>query len=82
VIEGKQDGFSRKRKARDKANLRFIKQKHWILPGILGSLFLGMIFGGTVGLTISPHLILPGAVAGMWIAGVVLGNYVMRDLLK
>jgi hypothetical protein len=82
MIEGKEEGFARKRKLRDKANLRFLKQKHFILPGIWGAMFIGFLMGGSIALTISPALIPLGALLGTWAAALALGIYILQDLQK
>lgn len=82
MIEGKEEGFIRKRKARDKANLRFLKNRHWILPGLSGSMFCGMLFGASVALSFGAEYILFGALMGTWAGFTALASYVMKDLSK
>ena len=78
----KPDAFARKRKVRDKANLRWIKNRHLVLPGFL----LLMFFGGTLGATIANSYdaaaVPLGFIAGM-LCGVALGgSFIIRDICK
>jgi hypothetical protein len=45
--EQKAEGWQRKRKARDKANLRLLKNKAWIVPSMLALVGAGFLVGGT-----------------------------------
>lgn len=45
----KPEQFERKRRMRDKAHHRFLKNRHLILPGVMSCLFAGAALGGLVG---------------------------------
>lgn len=82
MIDGKEDGFARKRKARDKAAHRFIKQQHFIIPGFVGVCFIGMVWGATIAMSFDAGWIVGGALLGTWL-GLLLGaNYILKDLHK
>lgn len=82
MIEGKEAGFARKRKARDKANLRLLKNKAMIVPGILGAALVGALAGGTIALSIGPGLAVYGLALGGGIAAAIGGPVVIRGLSR
>ena len=49
----KSEGWKRKRKARDKANLRLVKNKHWIAPSMFALVGAGFLVGGSLALGIT-----------------------------
>lgn len=80
MIEGKEDGFARKRRTRDKANRRFLKNRHMIIPGLAGLAALGGMAGATVALSIGPALSPYGFIIGAAVAYAAGGWHVVRDL--
>lgn len=78
----KPDAFEHKRKVRDKANLRWIKNRHLVMPGFLLLMFFGGMLGATIANSFDPQAIPDGAIIGM-LCGVALGgSYIVRDLTK
>jgi hypothetical protein len=82
MIEGKEEGFARKRKARDKANHRLIKNQHWIAPTVIGICLIGSVAGGTVALTFAPHQIGLGALMGSWVALLIFLHFALKELTR
>ena len=78
----KEQAFAHKRKVRDKANLRWIKNRHLVMPGFMLLLLFGGLIGGTIANSFSPATIPTGVIIGM-LCGVAFGSsYIMRDLGK
>lgn len=78
----KPDAFAHKRKVRDKANLRWVKNKHLVMPGFLLLMFFGGLLGATIANSFNPQAIPIGAVAGMLFGVALGGSYIIRDLTK
>lgn len=82
MIEGKDAGWDAKRRARDKAHKRFIKNKHFILPGMFGLILIGSLIGGTVTLTYGGRAMIDGALIGALALTMIGMGSILRDLAK
>jgi len=78
----KPDAFDRKRKVRDKANLRWVKSRHLVTPSFVALGFAGGTLAATLASDLGPEATAAAAIAGMFAAIVVGGPYVVRTLCK
>lgn len=78
----KTEAFARKRKTRDKANLRWVKNRHLVIPALGGVALLGGFAGATVAMSINSGLIAHGFIAGAVLAYGVAGWRVVKDLCE
>jgi hypothetical protein len=82
VKSGKIEGWNTKRKARDKANHRLVKNKHLIVPGLLGAALIGALCGGTIAMSFGPEMIVYGAMIGAGLAIGFGGPSIIRALTE
>lgn len=71
----KAEGFARKRKARDKANMRWMKNRH----GFFLAVAMGALVGGTVTATTAPLLMPYAVIAGAVTAGALAAQAIARN---
>ena len=74
--------FARKRKTRDKANLRWVKNRHLVLPFVGGAVLIGGLWGGTVAMSFGPQLTVHGVIVGAVGAFGLLGPAIINGLTK
>jgi hypothetical protein len=82
VIPGKEEGFARKRLARDKANRRWVKNRHLVIPAIVGVLLFGGLMGGTIAMSIAVELAIYGMCIGAGLALFIFGPSVIKELCE
>lgn len=75
----KSAAFARKRKTRDKANRRWVKSRHLVVPGFLLFIFAGGVIAGTIGEAAGVD-IAAAAVIGIVAAVAVGGPYIVKRL--
>ena len=78
----KPDAFAHKRKVRDKANLRLLKNRYLITPTFVLMAFGGGIAGGTIAGSFADDAISLGFFAGMILAILIGGSYIISGLSK
>jgi hypothetical protein len=72
--------FDYKRKQRDKANKKLIKNRHEIVPYLAGLMIVGGLAGATVGLSLSPVVTPYGALVGVFCAVIFGGNRIVEGM--
>ena len=77
----KSAAFARKRKTRDKANLRWVKSRHLVVPGFLLFAFAGAVIAGTLGEAMRVS-IAAAAIFGIFVALVFGGLYLVKRLTE
>lgn len=76
----KPEAFAHKRKVRDKANLRWIKNRHLVVPAFGALLLMGGLIGGNLAMRVNPDLTGTGVLAGMVLGFAVGAPLVVRSL--
>lgn len=74
-----EEAFDRKRRARDKANKKFLKQRHRLHAMVMAATLLGAIIGGNIGLSVGPVVAAFGFIIGGTIGLVVGGAKVFAE---
>ena len=77
----KADAFARKRKTRDKANLRWVKSRHLVVPGFLLFAFAGAVMAGTLGEAMGVN-IAGASIFGIFVAMALGGPYLIKRLTE
>jgi hypothetical protein len=77
----KPDAFARKRKTRDKANLRWVKSRHLVIPAMWLFVFVGTVIGATIGEAAGVD-ILAAAILSAFITLAVGGPYIVKSLTQ
>lgn len=78
----KEYAFEHKRKVRDKAHLRWIKNRYLVVPSFIAAAFIGGVIGGTIARDVYPDAVSLGAIVGMFLGVAVGGPYIVRNLTK
>ena len=76
----KPEAFERKRLTRDKANHRWVKSRHYVVPAFVALYVTGAVIGSTAAQTISPDAAIGGGLLGSALAVMLGGHYIVRRL--
>ena len=78
----KEYAFEHKRKVRDKAHLRWIKNRYLVVPSFVAVVFVGGVLGGTIARDVYPEAIPAAVIIGMFLGVALGGSYIVRNLTK